>query len=565
MATLVAGVDCEAHVPVHVESQLEDYEALSFLYRRRVRNLTAIFELASGATWLERLLGVDDSGLLARLDGSILLAHCETALLEEGLSLCDGDFDSHGLIPEQFEKRIAREIKDLEEKPKRSEWKRTSTYLRKYKNAAKVSRYCLFDMFLQHEVCLASGDELVSYTDRDSDFYLNLARRLGYTDDWFATHDGTVPDDLAAHFRLSFHAYFTLRDDWISERPAALIDPIRPELNRRVVAVPMKTLEHALKPSRATVHLPLPSRPRESASGKRLKRLRHRKLQLLLPILGSTRPLVFNEMLAFVSQAELRNIVSGGEELSASLCRYIENFLQLEPGWFDHADEGAEATPLQLLQPAHGLPTFQLNVLNRSEVRRRSKREALPDDSPQQVATASEDTELAPHSDDTDPGQPESTAPATTNLTLPATSSETTNARRPNGTLYVVPRQKLNRLSKYGRPVGGLMKHMKLSPSDEPAGDTPAQIQNAETWRKNLVMMTQPTEAAQILAKKLGWSLGNVTKRLNGQIKITAQDADFLEETFQLQEGWMQELHVWSDLPMKAQKLLSGKLSGDAR
>jgi hypothetical protein len=71
MATLVAGVDCEAQVPVHVESQLEDYEALSFLYRRRVRNLTAIFELASGATWLERLLGVDDSGLLARLDGSI--------------------------------------------------------------------------------------------------------------------------------------------------------------------------------------------------------------------------------------------------------------------------------------------------------------------------------------------------------------------------------------------------------------------------------------------------------------------------------------------------------------
>ena len=193
--TLVVAGDCSAQVPVHVESQPEDYEALLALYGTRVRNLTTLFADAE-PKWLEFLLGIDDAGLMARLDGSVLLSHCETALLEEVVGLCSGDFDASDLAPAVFTECLTASLHLLSNKPETSDWATTPSSIRAKQNSRMTFFHPLSDLFSGYEPCRIDDEKFAQLANNPEKIAAMFVQKLGYGADWAQCHDGSVPADL---------------------------------------------------------------------------------------------------------------------------------------------------------------------------------------------------------------------------------------------------------------------------------------------------------------------------------------------------------------------------------
>jgi hypothetical protein len=514
LMTLVAAGDCSAQVPVHVESSKEDYEALLGLYKKRIGNLTTIFS-AGDPKWLEFLLGVDDAGLMARLDGSVLLSHCEIALLEEALEMCSGDFDTFDLTPADFAELVDISSKMLGRKQDPIQWGKLSKPLRMQINTSLTLFHPLSKFFRKYNRQRIDDATLTDSANNPEDNPEAFVEKLGYASDWSSTHDGSVPGDLGLRLRAAFPEYWGLRDDWISERPCQIIDRIRPELNRRLVAVAVDDDRYPLVPSYSTVHLPLPTLPQRELP-ENIRKIRNIRLQLLFEVLGSDRTRVLNEMNAVVSIKELKAIFGGTCDVSARLCRHLERFLHLAPGWLDGLENLNSDVPFSVPEIPHALPTAEENVLKSTGAQ--SKAKGL------------------------------SKAPLKAPALEPAIAASANE--RPT------PRRRVERPASIGKPV--VQKRTpKIIQPEVPDEETPALKRSAETRRLNLEMMTRPDGARLVLARELGWSVGNVDKRLSGQIKMSVDDAELLEEIFKLGVGWMEEVHRWSDLPVKTQQLLA--------
>lgn len=101
---------------------------------------------------------------------------------------------------------------------------------------------------------------------------------------------------------------------------------------------------------------------------------------------------------------------------------------------------------------------------------------------------------------------------------------------------------------------------IRVEKTPEAEIDSPAERRRLETYRLNLEMLTNPPGAKANFAGEMDWSIANVNKRLSGQTKITPDEVTLIEETFNLEEGWLEMVRPWSELPRRAQRRLSKEL-----